>query len=74
VLDEGGLPVSEPVGVPSLEATGGRGLHLVRSVSQAWGSGYDAYGRTLVWAEVPVRPMAVMPPRRGAGRAQALTG
>jgi anti-sigma regulatory factor (Ser/Thr protein kinase) len=54
VLDEGSQAVPEPVGVPPLDATGGRGLHLVRSVSQAWGSGFDAYGRTLVWAEVPV--------------------
>jgi hypothetical protein len=54
VLDDGGLPVSEPVGQPPVDAVGGRGLHLVRSVSEAWGSGIDAHGRTLVWAEVPV--------------------
>jgi anti-sigma regulatory factor (Ser/Thr protein kinase) len=52
VLDEGGQPIPEP-GHPVPEATGGRGLHLVRSVSEAWGSGFDRYGRTLVWAEVP---------------------
>ena len=55
VLDDGGSPVPEPPGAPPIEAVGGRGLHLVRSVSQAWGSGLDAWGRTLVWAEVPVR-------------------
>jgi anti-sigma regulatory factor (Ser/Thr protein kinase) len=74
VLDEGGLPISEPGRVPPLDAIGGRGLHLVRSVSQAWGTGFDAHGRTLVWAEVPVRLSAVMPPRRSAGQAEALTG
>ena len=55
VLDDGGLPIPEPLGAPPIEAVGGRGLHLVRSVSQAWGSGLDARGRTLVWAEVPLR-------------------
>jgi anti-sigma regulatory factor (Ser/Thr protein kinase) len=53
VLDEGGQPISEPL-LPPPEAVGGRGLHLVRCLSQAWGTGFDRYGRTLVWAEVPV--------------------
>jgi anti-sigma regulatory factor (Ser/Thr protein kinase) len=61
VLDEGGQPIPEPV-LPPPESSGGRGLHLVRSVSQAWGTGFDGYGRTLVWAEVPVG-------HRGPGRA-----
>lgn len=55
VLDDGGRPIPEPIGAPPLESIGGRGLHLVRSVSRAWGSGYDARGRTLVWAELPLR-------------------
>jgi anti-sigma regulatory factor (Ser/Thr protein kinase) len=54
VLDEGGQRVAEPSAVLRVEAVGGRGLHLVRSVAQAWGSGLDARGRTSVWAEVPV--------------------
>lgn len=54
VLDEGGRPVPEPVATPPVDAVSGRGLHLVRSVAQAWGSGIDAHGRTLVWAEVPI--------------------
>jgi anti-sigma regulatory factor (Ser/Thr protein kinase) len=58
VLDEGGRLVEEPSSVLRVDATGGRGLHLVRSVSQAWGSGIDARGRTSVWAEVPVRRAA----------------
>lgn len=63
VLDEGGCAVPEPSSVVEPDAIGGRGLHLVRSVAQAWGSGLDARGRTSVWAEVPVRRMA-----RRAGR------
>jgi anti-sigma regulatory factor (Ser/Thr protein kinase) len=59
VLDDGGAAVPEPPGAPPLAAVGGRGLHLVRAMSQAWGSGFDAAGRTLVWAEVPVRQRAL---------------
>lgn len=59
VLDEGGYLVPEPVAVPPVDAVSGRGLHLVRSVAQAWGSGLDAHGRTLVWAEVPIRRPAL---------------
>lgn len=58
VLDDGGATVDEPPGAPPLESVGGRGLHLVRAVSQAWGSGLDLRGRTLVWAEVAVRRRA----------------
>jgi anti-sigma regulatory factor (Ser/Thr protein kinase) len=54
VLDEGSAPIPEPPALPPAEAMGGRGLHLVRCASQAWGSGYDRHGRTLVWAEVPI--------------------
>lgn len=54
VLDDGGASIEEPPPMPSVEALGGRGLHLVRSVAQAWGSGFDSRGRTLVWAEVPI--------------------
>jgi anti-sigma regulatory factor (Ser/Thr protein kinase) len=54
VLDDGGARVPEPMGAPPLDSVGGRGLHLVRAVSRAWGSGYDARGRTLVWAELAV--------------------
>ncbi len=56
VLDEGGAAVPEPPGAPPLAGIGGRGLHLVRAMSQAWGTGFDAAGRTLVWAEVPLHP------------------
>jgi anti-sigma regulatory factor (Ser/Thr protein kinase) len=59
VLDEGGSVIPEPPGAPPIAAVGGRGLHLVRAMSQAWGTGFDASGRTLVWAEVPVRQRAL---------------
>lgn len=55
VLDDGGAPVPEPPGAPPLDTVGGRGLHLVRALSQAWGTGFDVRGRTLVWAEVALR-------------------
>lgn len=55
VYDEGGVVIAEPIGTPPLDSLGGRGLYLVRSVSQRWGSGRDADGRTVVWAEVPVQ-------------------
>lgn len=58
VLDDGGATVAEPPGAPPLGSVGGRGLHLVRAVSQAWGTGFDRRGRTLVWAEVPLRQRA----------------
>jgi anti-sigma regulatory factor (Ser/Thr protein kinase) len=58
VLDDGGAAVPEPPGAPPIAGVGGRGLHLVRAMSQAWGTGFDAAGRTLVWAEVPVRQRA----------------
>lgn len=64
VLDEGGRIVAEPGGLPPPDAVGGRGLHLVRGVSQAWGTGLDAHGRTLVWVEVPVE----RGPRSGRSR------
>jgi anti-sigma regulatory factor (Ser/Thr protein kinase) len=54
VLDDGGSAVPDMAVLPPPEATGGRGLHLVRCASRAWGSGFDRHGRTLVWAEVPV--------------------
>jgi anti-sigma regulatory factor (Ser/Thr protein kinase) len=53
VLDDGHVKVTAPRNVPSPTAVGGRGLHLVREVSKRWGSGFDAAGRTMVWAEVP---------------------
>jgi serine/threonine-protein kinase RsbW len=52
VLDDGHAAVPVPFPSPSARAVGGRGLHLVRSVSQRWGAGFDAAGRTLVWAEL----------------------
>ncbi len=57
VLDDGGTAVPEPPGAPPISGVGGRGLHLVRAMSQAWGSGFDARGRTLVWAEMPLHPV-----------------
>jgi anti-sigma regulatory factor (Ser/Thr protein kinase) len=61
VVDDGDVVVPEPPAVIPVDGPGGWGLHLVRAVSQAWGSGLDAHGRTLVWAEVAV------PARRSAG-------
>ena len=55
VLDEGGVTVPEPPGVMPVNSPGGWGLHLVRALAQAWGSGFDPHGRTLVWAEVGLR-------------------
>ena len=54
VVDEGGVVVPEPPGVLPVDGPGGWGLHLVRALAQAWGSGLDPHGRTLVWAEVAV--------------------
>lgn len=53
VLDDGHAPLAAPEVVPPPDAAGGRGLHLVRSVAQHWGSGFDRDGRTMVWAELP---------------------
>ena len=53
VLDGGHARVVAPRAVAAPTATGGRGLQLVREVSRRWGSGFDAAGRTLVWAELP---------------------
>lgn len=53
VLDDGHVKVEVPTGTPEPTAIGGRGLQLVRSVSKRWGSGFDAAGRTLVWAVLP---------------------
>jgi serine/threonine-protein kinase RsbW len=52
VLDDGHATVALPPVNPATSAVGGRGLHLVRSVSRRWGAGFDAGGRTLVWAEL----------------------
>lgn len=52
VLDDGHARVVAPDQAPSPSALGGRGLLLVRELSKRWGSGFDADGRTLVWAEV----------------------
>jgi anti-sigma regulatory factor (Ser/Thr protein kinase) len=52
VLDDGHAAVDVLSGNPSAMAVGGRGLHLVRAVSQRWGAGFDPTGRTLVWAEL----------------------
>ena len=71
VLDEGHAVVAEPPGVMPVTGPGGWGLHLVRALSQAWGSGFDPHGRTLVWAEVSLparRSGAVSPLCRPAAR------
>ncbi|HJR23883.1 MAG TPA: ATP-binding protein [Acidimicrobiales bacterium] len=64
VLDEGHVVVPEPPGIMPVDGPGGWGLHLVRAVSHAWGSGLDQRGRTLVWAEVglPAPRLAGIPP------------
>lgn len=54
VLDDGHTSVSAPDHNPEPSALGGRGLLLVRDISRRWGSEFDASGRTLVWAELPV--------------------
>ncbi len=41
------------LGQLDLDAVGGRGLHLVSTVADRWGTGFDDDGRTLVWAELP---------------------
>ena len=73
MLDDGGQVVEEPSSVLQVDAIGGRGLHLVRSVAQAWGSGLDALGRTSVWAEVPVR-CQVRSRGRGANGSHMVSG
>lgn len=52
VVDDGHAEVEIPRRVPPPNALGGRGLLLVREVSRRWGAGFDAAGRTLVWAEL----------------------
>jgi anti-sigma regulatory factor (Ser/Thr protein kinase) len=53
VLDDGHVPLAAPDTPPPPECVGGRGLHLVRSVAERWGTGFDDAGRTMVWAELP---------------------
>lgn len=53
VLDDGHAPLAAPETIPPPASSGGRGLHLVRTVAQRWGSGFDNDGRTMVWAELP---------------------
>ncbi len=69
VLDEGHVHVTEPPAVMPVDGPGGWGLHLVRALAQAWGSGYDAHGRTLVWAEVSL-PAAPVPAGAGLSRSR----
>jgi hypothetical protein len=71
VLDDGGARIPEPAALPPPDAIGGRGLHLVRSASQAWGTGCDARGRTLVWAEVPIAAAPLRPSSNGGHPVQA---
>jgi anti-sigma regulatory factor (Ser/Thr protein kinase) len=52
VVDGGHAELEIPRPVPPPDALGGRGLLLVRDVSRRWGAGFDAAGRTLVWAEL----------------------
>lgn len=52
VVDGGHAELHLPRPVPPPSAVGGRGLLLVRDVSRRWGAGFDAQGRTLVWAEL----------------------
>jgi len=54
VLDDGHVKVEAPEETPHPSALGGRGLLLVKDIARRWGSGFDAAGRTLVWAELPV--------------------
>lgn len=53
VLDDGHSRVAVPNPPPSQSSLGGRGLMMVRDLSRRWGSGFDARGRTMVWAELP---------------------
>ncbi len=53
VLDDGHVAVTASDHPPEPTALGGRGLLLVREASRRWGAGFDAAGRTLVWAELP---------------------
>ena len=63
VLDDGHAALEEAVVDPPSLDEGGRGLPLVRAVSERWGAGFDDRGRTLVWAELAAP--------RGAGTAAA---
>lgn len=62
VLDDGHASLAAPDIVPPPDSPGGRGLHLVRTIAQRWGSGFDHEGRTMVWAELPA---ALLPSRLG---------
>ena len=44
--------------VPALSALGGRGLHIVRTVSSQWGVTED-HDTVTVWAEVPRTPIEI---------------
>jgi anti-sigma regulatory factor (Ser/Thr protein kinase) len=48
-------PVPPRLGVPVAEATSGRGLALVRELSEAWGVD-AAPGRKVIWFELAMHP------------------
>jgi anti-sigma regulatory factor (Ser/Thr protein kinase) len=54
---EDGSPVMPEVQRPDERSTIGRGLLIVGALSRAWGAERSRAGK-VVWAEVPIRPMA----------------
>jgi anti-sigma regulatory factor (Ser/Thr protein kinase) len=54
-VTDGGGPTRPSPASPSLTARGGRGLGIVRTLSQHWGVRDDASGEVTVWALLPTR-------------------
>jgi anti-sigma regulatory factor (Ser/Thr protein kinase) len=55
VVDDGQAMARPRALQPGPDVMTGRGLAIVDALSDAWGNGRDAHGRTRVWLEVPVR-------------------
>lgn len=55
-ITDGGGATRPHSSVPVLSALGGRGLHIVRTVSTQWGITED-HDTVTVWAEVPRTPL-----------------
>lgn len=55
VVDGGGGEVR--VTPADAEATGGRGMHLVATLADSWGTSDDGHGQHAVWATVSTAPV-----------------